>query len=183
MPRLRRLCALVAATTGCLTVGAFASAGLAAPLDTSTTTSTTAAGSTSTTAASSTTTTPSTTAPASSSTTSTTRPPPLGGITQVTQPPSTTTTSQPGSTSSTVAGGDDTTSTTLGEGDNGAAVPRGVIPPDAQAMIDSYPRSPANSTAKLIAALQPLIDKGMPAEQAFVLGFGQFPVAGPANFV
>src|SRR5947208_2132458 len=175
MPRLRRFGALVAAITGCLTVGAFASAGLADPLDTTTTTTTTTASSTTSTTAGSSTT---TTEPASS-TTSSTRPPPLGGITQVTQEPSsTTTTSQPGSTSSTVAGSDDTTSTTVaGEGDNGANVPRGVVPPDAQAVIDSYPRSPANSTAKLIAALQPLVDMGMPAQDVYNLGFGRFPVS------
>ena len=182
MPRLRRFRALVAAIVGCVMVGGVTSTVIADPLDSTTTTTTTTAPSstTSTTGPSS-----STTEPASSSTTSTTgnTHPPLGGITQVTPPPSTTTTTQPGGPQPTTAP-DDTTTSTPGEGDNGGAnVPRGVVPADAQAIIDSYPRSPANSTTKLLAALQPLIDLGVPQDQAYQIGMGRFPVAGEANFV
>src|SRR3954453_2457158 len=180
MPRLRPLCALVAASVGCLLVGTFAPAVTPAPADPSSTTTTattapstttsTAAGSTSTETESSTTTGPPT---------ATTKPPPLGGITQVTPPPSTTTSTGPGGVTTSP---DETTTTTVVVGDNGVNVPRGVIPADAQGVIDSYQRSPGNSTAKLLAALQPLIDLGVPQDQAYAIGMGHFPVAGLANF-
>ena len=43
-------------------------------------------------------------------------------------------------------------------------------------------RSPANSSAKLLAALQPLIDMGLPREEVYRIGMGRFPIAGLANF-
>jgi hypothetical protein len=43
-------------------------------------------------------------------------------------------------------------------------------------------RTPPNSTAALLAALQPLIDMGLTPDQAYALGMGRFPVAGLANF-
>src|SRR3954447_23372432 len=182
MPRLRPLRALVAASMGCLLVGTFAPAVTADPGDPSstTTTATTAPASTTTTAPGSTSTTETESSTTAPSTTGTTKPPPRAGITRVTPPPSTTATA-PGSEGSANPG--DTTSTTVVVGDNGVNVPRGVIPADAQGVIDSYQRSPANNTSKLLAALQPLIDLGVPQDQAYAIGMGRFPVAGLANFV
>jgi hypothetical protein len=57
-----------------------------------------------------------------------------------------------------------------------------VLPPGAQAVIGSVVRSAPNSTAALVAALQPLVDLGLTPEQAAVLGMGRFPVGGLANF-
>jgi hypothetical protein len=57
-----------------------------------------------------------------------------------------------------------------------------VIPPGAQALIDAVRRTPPNSNADLIASLRPLIDAGLTEQQAYFLGMGRFPVAGPANF-
>ena len=60
------------------------------------------------------------------------------------------------------------------------AVP--VIPPDIQKMIDSVRRSPANSTTRLLAALEPLRAMGMTDQEAVQAGFGRFPVGGRATF-
>jgi murein DD-endopeptidase MepM/ murein hydrolase activator NlpD len=54
------------------------------------------------------------------------------------------------------------------------------IPPEAQAIIDSVVRSGSNNDLALLAALQPLADQGLTAEEAAVIGMGQFPVAGEA---
>jgi murein DD-endopeptidase MepM/ murein hydrolase activator NlpD len=52
----------------------------------------------------------------------------------------------------------------------------GQVPPEIQALIDAYPRTPAGSTTALVAAL----DQVDPAERH--LGFGRFPVAGLARW-
>ena len=57
-----------------------------------------------------------------------------------------------------------------------------VVPPDAQAMINSIKRTRGNNTSKLLQALRPLIELGMPEQEAIRIGFGRFPVAGQANF-
>ena len=57
-----------------------------------------------------------------------------------------------------------------------------VVPPDAQAQINSVKRSRANNTSKLLQALRPLIDLGMSEQEAIAIGFGRFPVAGQANY-
>jgi murein DD-endopeptidase MepM/ murein hydrolase activator NlpD len=115
--------------------------------------------------------------------------------TTTTAPPASTTTTAPlipapppsSTTSTTVRPASTTTTTkvpTVGGGD--ATVPPGtpqVVPPEFQAMINSVKRSKANNTSKLLLALQPLIDAGLSQEDAITLGFGRFPVAGPANFV
>ena len=90
--------------------------------------------------------------------------------------PSPTTTTAPAKTTPTTApklvggGGDDPGST------------NGTIPPAYAKIIASVKRSKANNTNALLAALQPLIDHGMNATQAAIVGFGRFPVAGPAKF-
>lgn len=57
-----------------------------------------------------------------------------------------------------------------------------VIPPEYYGAIDwSRARNP-RSTAALLDALRRLEDLGLTAEEAAVLGMGQFPVAGPADY-
>lgn len=60
--------------------------------------------------------------------------------------------------------------------------PPGVIPPEYIAIINSVRRTPGRSTAALIDALRPMQDLGLSAEEAAIAGFGQFPVAGPADY-
>jgi peptidase M23-like protein len=84
--------------------------------------------------------------------------------------PTTTTPAKPSTPPPTSGGGDDPGNAT------------GVIPPGYAKIIASVKRSKANNTYGLIAALQPLVDSGMTPTQAAIVGFGHFPVAGPANF-
>jgi hypothetical protein len=56
------------------------------------------------------------------------------------------------------------------------------VPPDIQRVIDSVPRTPPSSTKLLLATIQPLIGLGVNPVDAAVLAFGQFPVAGLANY-
>ena len=57
-----------------------------------------------------------------------------------------------------------------------------VIPAEYQAAINNRPRSGARTTAALLDALRRLEDLGLTAEEAAVLGMGQFPVAGLADY-
>ena len=68
--------------------------------------------------------------------------------------------------------------------DPGVAAAEGarVVPPEAQAAIDSISRTPPRNTDALITALRQLVDIGLSPEEAAVLGMGHFPVAGPANY-
>src|SRR5437870_501614 len=56
------------------------------------------------------------------------------------------------------------------------------VPPDALAQINAVHRTPPNSTAALIQALQALEDFGLTPQETIDVGFGHFPVAGPANY-
>ena len=56
------------------------------------------------------------------------------------------------------------------------------IPPDAQRIINSVRRTGGNSTARLIEALRPLRAMGLSEEEVIRIGFGRFPVGGPANY-
>ena len=56
------------------------------------------------------------------------------------------------------------------------------VPADAQAQINAVKRTPPNSTAALIQALQPLQDFGLTPDEAIAIGFGHFPVGGLANW-
>jgi hypothetical protein len=58
----------------------------------------------------------------------------------------------------------------------------GVVPPEYQPLIASVVRSAPNSTDELIEALAPLLDAGATFAEAAAVGFGHFPVAGPARF-
>ena len=70
----------------------------------------------------------------------------------------------------------------VGGGGDDPGATKGVIPPGYAKIIASVKRSKANNTNGLLAALQPLVDHGMPKVDAAILGFGRFPVAGTANF-
>ncbi len=57
-----------------------------------------------------------------------------------------------------------------------------VIPPDAQAVINSISRTGGRSTNALMTALRQLVDLGLSAEEAAVIGMGKFPVAADAAY-
>ena len=57
-----------------------------------------------------------------------------------------------------------------------------VVPPEAQAIIDSVRRTGPRNTTALLDALRRLEDVGFTAEEAAVMGMGRFPVAGPADY-
>ncbi|HWH35914.1 MAG TPA: M23 family metallopeptidase, partial [Acidimicrobiales bacterium] len=85
-------------------------------------------------------------------------------------------------------------------GEGGAAADAGVAvpelpgdgeepPPDAgpfpeslRRLQNSVKRTPANNTSALIEALAPLGQYGVSPEEAALIGFGRFPVGGPANY-
>lgn len=124
---------------------------------------------------------PTTTTTAPSSTTSTTLTPLPGATTTSTTAPSgggqgTTTT-----TSTTVPASGGSAGPSPG-GDGAAAAPGQTIPPEYLPLINGVHRSPANSTADLLAALQPLADLGLDRDQVVAAGFGHFPVGGQADF-
>lgn len=54
------------------------------------------------------------------------------------------------------------------------------IPPEAQRIINSVNRTGSNNSLVLLEALRPLLDQGLTQEEAAIVGFGQFPVAGEA---
>lgn len=121
-----------------------------------------------------------TTTKASTTTTSTSQPgltvpgPGGGGSTSTTAPPPSP--APPGSPGSGFADGGD------GDGTPPPGAPR-TIPPDVQRLINSVVRSRPNNTYGLIEALSPLVAAGYTPTEAALVGFGQFPVAGPATFV
>ncbi len=93
--------------------------------------------------------------------------------------PTTTAAPKPSSTTrppeTTVPPSSSTTSTTAKPGSQ-------TVPPDALAQINAVKRTPPNSTAALISALQQLEDFGLTPQEAINVGFGHFPVAGMANW-
>ncbi len=129
----------------------------------------------------STTTTAPTTAPSSTTTTAL-----LPRSTTTTAPPAPTTTAPPSAATPPPAspnpgpGGD-------GEGGDGDGVqadgpiPR-FVPAEAQRIINSVVRTPANNTTKLYEAVQELVELGLTNEEAIRIGFGRFPIAGVANY-
>lgn len=54
------------------------------------------------------------------------------------------------------------------------------IPAEAQRIINSVNRTGSNNTLALLEALRPLINQGLSQEEAAIVGFGQFPLAGEA---
>ncbi len=84
--------------------------------------------------------------------------------------------SPPGSTDAAPlppAGGDDSTAPTSESG---------LFPADLRALRDSVVRTGANNSQRLIEALAPLGQYGLSPEEAAVVGFGRFPVAGKATY-
>jgi len=57
-----------------------------------------------------------------------------------------------------------------------------VVPPDAQAMIDSISRTGGRSTDAVLTAMRQLTDAGVSPDEAAVVGLGHFPVAGQAAY-
>jgi len=114
------------------------------------------------------------------------QPKPCGGLfepacTPTTQPPA----PPPGGTATTTTA-PKTTPTTAKNGPGGDGGPEQpgpkVIPPGAQKSIRTGPRSGANNSKKLLDAIQPLLALGLSRDEAIQVGFGRFPIAGPANF-
>jgi murein DD-endopeptidase MepM/ murein hydrolase activator NlpD len=58
----------------------------------------------------------------------------------------------------------------------------GVVPREYIPLINSVRRTGPRSTKPLLDALRPMQDLGMTAEEAALLGFGRFPVAGMADY-
>ncbi|MBA2607535.1 MAG: M23 family metallopeptidase [Actinobacteria bacterium] len=104
-----------------------------------------------------------------------------GASAQIPQPTTTTTTAAPVSPSTTEPPSNSPPKLVGGGGDDPGAT-KGVIPPGYAKIIASVKRSKANNTGGLLAALQPLVDRGMSRVDAVALGFGRFPVVGVANF-
>jgi murein DD-endopeptidase MepM/ murein hydrolase activator NlpD len=67
---------------------------------------------------------------------------------------------------------------------DGAPVPEeGIrVPPEAQRIIDSVRRTGSNSNGKLLTALSELVALGLDQDEAYRVGLGRFPVAGPARY-
>ena len=63
-----------------------------------------------------------------------------------------------------------------------APPPPSLTPAQVDEVLRSQQRSGANSTAALVDALRPLQNYGMTLEEALVLGMGQFPLLGVANW-
>ena len=59
----------------------------------------------------------------------------------------------------------------------------GSFPPHLRALSDSIARSGASNTDSLIEALAPLGEHGLSAQEAALVGFGRFPVAGKASYI
>ncbi len=72
----------------------------------------------------------------------------------------------------------------VGEGDNAGEPPpdAGPFPANLRRLMSSVQRSGPNDTLALIEALAPLGQFGVSPEEAAIIGFGRFPVAGPANY-
>ena len=95
---------------------------------------------------------------------------------------STTSTSEPDDESTTTTTGEDeeaeasSTTTASTTTTTSTTLPPDVVPPEVQAMIDAYPRTPSGSTDELVAALAEVPDA------ATTGGFGRFPVGGLATW-
>jgi murein DD-endopeptidase MepM/ murein hydrolase activator NlpD len=107
------------------------------------------------------------------------------GTTTTTAPPSTSTTA-----ASAPSGGDLTAGATQAPagakdaGGDGAVSPtKGItVPPGAQKIIDSVRRTPPNSNAHLLELLGQLEALGVAQPEAYRIGLGRFPIAGPARY-
>ena len=120
---------------------------------------------------------------ASSTTTSTTEPGPTLPFGSSSTTSSTTVAPSNGAEPAPQSGGDDAPPASPSTGDGGSAPSdAGPFPPELQALTNSVHRSRANNTKKLLFALSPLMQYGLTEQQAAIVGFGRFPVAGLASF-
>ncbi len=104
----------------------------------------------------------------------------LGGGTPPPPPPT-----APAPSPGTSPGGQDPGAGSVPSGDAGGTPPADTpraVPPEAQSRIDSLKRTPGRNTEQLLTALHQLVDLGLSPEEAAVIGMGQFPVAGLANY-
>lgn len=68
-------------------------------------------------------------------------------------------------------------------GDGPAAWSGGIaVPPEAQRIIDSVPRSGPSSTDALLQALAQVEALGVPRDEVYRIGLGRFPIAGEAHY-
>jgi murein DD-endopeptidase MepM/ murein hydrolase activator NlpD len=70
-----------------------------------------------------------------------------------------------------------------GGGDGGTAPRWGQVPPEAQRIIDSVPRTGPSSSKPLVEALAQLEALGVDRDEAMRVGMGRFPIAGTATYV
>jgi len=103
----------------------------------------------------------------------------LGGGTVPPPPPAGSTPADPGSVP---ANADSGTGQDPGVGSDAPPAGDQTVPPEAQAAIDSINRTPGRNTSELLVALRQLIDLGLSAEEAAVIGMGHFPIAGQADY-
>ena len=57
-----------------------------------------------------------------------------------------------------------------------------VVPPEARRIINSVRRTGSNSNGPLLTALSELVALGLDQDEAYRVGLGRFPVAGPARY-
>ena len=68
-------------------------------------------------------------------------------------------------------------------GDGTSAPASGIrVPPEAQRIINSVRRTRANDNSRLLAQLTQLEALGLPQDEAYRIGLGRFPIAGPARY-
>ena len=110
-----------------------------------------------------------------------------------TESSTTTSTSSPRSTTTTTAaptgsdlssGSNEAPAGAQDSGGDGAAEPSEgiVVPPEAQRIIDSVRRSRPNNDSRLLAMLPQLQQLGLSEAEAYRIGMGRFPIAGPASY-
>ena len=104
---------------------------------------------------------------------------PVGGLFTTTTVPS----SSSPSTSTSVVSDESPPGAEDVRGD-GAPAPEGgiVVPPEAQRIINSVKRTGSNGNGKLLTALSELVALGLDQSEAYRVGLGRFPVAGPARY-
>ena len=131
--------------------------------------------------------------PAGAHTSSASQEDPRPPITLLPQP-TTTTTPPPESTDTTAAPEDSTTSTEqpvaptsdgaapVGDGEVDAGILGRIVPPEAQAFINSIRRSAPSNNGSLVAGVQGLVDGGMDPLEATRVGYGRFPIAGYSSW-
>lgn len=111
---------------------------------------------------------------------------PTGGNTPTTttDAPTTSTTAAPSSGQQFANASNEAPPGARDAGGDGAAAPSSgiVVPPEAQRIINSVKRSRANNNSRLLTLLPQLEAFGISEAEAYRIGMGRFPIAGPASF-